>query len=317
MISLIIPTYNSSQTVGACLDSVFRSSYDDIEVFVVDDASTDDTIRIIKEYPVKLIQLKERVGAAKARNIGARQAEGDILFFLDSDVTVIKDTLSRIIKFMKDHARYSAVIGSYTVKTEPNNFFTVYKNLVHHFTHQNSNGDASTFWGACGAIRKKVFDDVGGFRQRWRGAYVEDIELGYILTNKGYKIFLDNGIQVMHHKKYGFASIVRSDVFHRAVPWTKIILEHRIFRKHLNIQTSNVLSIPVCYLMLVGAVYSSVLFTTMGLLFLYLNQGIFYFVYNKKSLPFTLRFILMHYFSYMYQLVGMILGLVYYILKVR
>ena len=70
---------------------------------------------------------------------------------------------------------------------------------------QNSNADANTFWAGCGAIRRSVFKDVGGFdEKKYKKPSIEDIDLGYRLSQKGYKIFLDKDIQVKHLKSWNF-----------------------------------------------------------------------------------------------------------------
>ena len=82
MISVIIPSYNSADSIGQLLDSIYMSEFKDFEVLVVDDNSADSSIDIIRSYPAKLVNLDENGGPANARNIGAKFAKGDILFFL-------------------------------------------------------------------------------------------------------------------------------------------------------------------------------------------------------------------------------------------
>ena len=67
-----------------------------------------------------------------------------------------------------------------------------YRNLLHHFVHQHGNSEASTFWAGCGAIRRSVFEEMGGFdEQRFPTPSIEDIELGYRLRQAGHRILLD------------------------------------------------------------------------------------------------------------------------------
>ena len=79
--SIIVPNYNSERTIKTCLDSLSKLDYSNYEVIVVDDNSTDRSMDIIKKYPVRLIQQKQRVGAAETRNIGVRASSGDIIMF--------------------------------------------------------------------------------------------------------------------------------------------------------------------------------------------------------------------------------------------
>lgn len=85
-ITAVIPTYNRSKTIGRALGSVFAQTRPPEEVIVIDDASTDDTIEVIKQFPiVKLLRTETNQGAAHARNVGIQQAKGDYIAFLDSD----------------------------------------------------------------------------------------------------------------------------------------------------------------------------------------------------------------------------------------
>src|SRR3990172_12839926 len=93
-ISVIIPNYNACATIGRCLEAVFSSRYENFEVIVVDDCSTDDSVEIIERFPCKLIRLPARSGAARARNVGALSSTGELLFFTDSDCFVLEDTLT-------------------------------------------------------------------------------------------------------------------------------------------------------------------------------------------------------------------------------
>ena len=83
-ISIIIPVYNSSFTLKECLDSIFSSTFKDYEVIVVSGNSTDDSIKIAKQFQIKIIELPENKGPAFARNEGAKISKGDILLFIDS-----------------------------------------------------------------------------------------------------------------------------------------------------------------------------------------------------------------------------------------
>ena len=96
MISLIIPFFNSDQTIKECLDSVFNNKFKDYEVITVSDKSTDNSLNIVRNYNCKIIELNENRGPAFARNTGANSASGDVLFFLDSDCILKNDALNNI-----------------------------------------------------------------------------------------------------------------------------------------------------------------------------------------------------------------------------
>ena len=84
-LSVIVPAYNAKATLPALLDSLSVQSYNDYEVVVVDDFSRDRTPRIARDHQCKLITLSENHGPAYCRNIGIKNALGEILVFTDSD----------------------------------------------------------------------------------------------------------------------------------------------------------------------------------------------------------------------------------------
>ena len=79
-ISVIVPNYNGGRTIGRCLEALFASSYDNFEVIVVDDCSSDGSAEIIRRFPCRPVLLDERSGASRARNIGAQNSAGEVLF---------------------------------------------------------------------------------------------------------------------------------------------------------------------------------------------------------------------------------------------
>jgi len=249
-VSVVIPVYNAEFTIRKCLKSIYNSEYKKIEVIVVDDASQDDSVDIAEDFDCKIIKLEKNAGAANARNIGAQKAKGDIIFFTDSDCTVLPDTISKIIKILKTTKDISAVIGSYTMRTPIKNFISTFHNLRHHYTHQTSQEKAMTFWTGCGAIKRKIFNELGGFNINYKAATIEDIEFGYRVFKAGYKIQLNKDIFVTHHKRFNLFKLMKTDVMCRAIPWTKLMLETGTFRSDLNTTTSNGLAVMLVYLSL-------------------------------------------------------------------
>lgn len=97
LISVIIPTYNASVYVSQCLETVLAQSYTNLEVIVVDDGSEDDTVQLVKRYPVKLIQ-QENLGAAAARNAGIIAATGEYIHFMDVDDLINLEFYERMLE---------------------------------------------------------------------------------------------------------------------------------------------------------------------------------------------------------------------------
>src|ERR1700678_1803497 len=93
LVSIIVPTYNRSSKLADCLKALCAQSYENIEIIVADDDSTDDTLGVAKEMMaadprVKLVQNPVNMGASTARNRAITEACGDYIFFTDDDVLV-------------------------------------------------------------------------------------------------------------------------------------------------------------------------------------------------------------------------------------
>lgn len=242
-ISVIVPVYNGGPQLGKCLDALLDSEFPAFEVLVVDDGSTDGSVAVARSRGLEVLPLKVRSGPAAARNHGARHARGSILLFVDADVVVRKDTLSRIAALFRARPEVAAAFGSYDDAPPEMNFVSQYKNLQHHFIHQQSSSEAETFWAGCGAVRRAAFHVVGGFNaEKYVKPSVEDIELGYRLRRKGYLITLDKENQVKHLKRWTFSSLLRTDILNRAVPWSQLILEDDGMINDLNLRLSDRLS---------------------------------------------------------------------------
>ena len=235
-VSVVIPARNAQDFLRRCLAHLNRSTDCRFEVIVVDDASSDATSNVAEELGARVIRLATRSGPAAARNRGTVEAREDILVFVDADVLVQPDTIGRLADRLKHDC--DAVFGSYDVHPTAPNLVSQYKNLLHHFVHQQASRQAGTFWAGCGAILASKFAEVGGFSETYHRPCIEDIELGVRLKNRGYRIELDPDIQVTHLKHWTFKTMLWADVFDRALPWTQLILEQGAIPNDLNLKTS-------------------------------------------------------------------------------
>ncbi|WP_081972654.1 glycosyltransferase family 2 protein [Leptolyngbya sp. KIOST-1] len=305
-ISVIIPVYNGGESFRLCLDSLKQSSRLPDEVIVVADGDTDGSWQVAKESGATVFRYDSAGGPARARNQGARLARGEILFFIDADVTVGCDTILGVEKAFQQDINLAALIGSYDDQPGAPNFLSQYKNLFHHYTHQISSEKASTFWGACGAVRADAFRAVGGFDERYLKPCVEDIELGYRLRRAGYTIRLCKHIQVKHLKCWQPVSLLRAEIFYRALPWTELILSQGQPMNDLNLDRTNKLSVVLSWLALgclVGGWVNPFLWivaiaTMIGLLVV--NQRVYRFFWHKRGAWFALRVIPWHWFYFLY-----------------
>jgi GT2 family glycosyltransferase len=126
-------------------------------------------------------------------------------------------------------------MGSYDDSPADPSLVSQFKNLMHSFVHQHGRRRAVTFWGGCGAVKRDLFLQHGGLDESYRRPSIEDIEFGFRLMHAGAKLALDPEIQCTHLKKWTFWELVKTDVFQRGIPWTKLILRTHFLPDDLNL----------------------------------------------------------------------------------
>jgi glycosyltransferase involved in cell wall biosynthesis len=315
-LSVIVPVRNGGMTLARCLQGLAESDYSHFEVIVVDDWSTDNTPQIVERSGAQFLRAPQPMGPGGARNWGARHATGEIMVFVDADVVVPPEILRLFAEDFLDDPDLAAVFGSYDDTPARQNFLSQYKNLMHHYVHQISSESAVTFWAGCGAMRKAVFDEFGGFdAEKYPQPSIEDIALGHRLHVAGRKIRLDKRIQAKHLKRWTLRSLLRADIYCRAVPWTKLILESRKIPRDLNLAYASQLSA----FLVVGVLTSFVLIGlhVVGLMrlpwlpplaamvaamiaLLALNWDVYRFFFRKRGFWFATRVVPAHWFYYLY-----------------
>lgn len=100
--SIIIPVFNVEKYIGKCIDSIMNQTYQDFEVIVVNDGTKDNSMNIVKNYDVKIIN-QQNQGLSAARNTGVKEAKGEYILFLDSDDSIEKDLLKELNKSLKNN----------------------------------------------------------------------------------------------------------------------------------------------------------------------------------------------------------------------
>ena len=221
----------------------------------VDSGSTDQSVGNAREHGAEVLQTAGRQGPAAARNLGAARAGGDILLFVDADCSVAPETLDQILEVFSREPDLDALFGSYDDSPSAAGLIARYKNLQHHYVHQQGAEEATTFWAGCGAIRKRVFESLGGFdTRRYERPSIEDIELGYRLRRAGGRIRLAKQVQVTHHKAWTLGGVLRSDLLDRGIPWTLLILESQPAEAALNVDARGRWSVVLAALVVLGLV---------------------------------------------------------------
>jgi GT2 family glycosyltransferase len=249
-LSIVIPCHDQASELELCLAALAAAPLEGMECIVVDDASTEAITGVrTSGIPVRFLRLPVCRGAAAARNRGAQQATGDILVFLDADVRVHPDTLALIAAAFARNPNLEALIGSYDDTPSAPGFHSRYRNLFNCYVHHTGRRDASTFWTACGAVRRETFLEHGGFDEHPHR--IDDVEFGTRLFHAGRHIELCPEIQVQHRKSWSFLSSVKTDIWLRGIPWTFVILKYGRMPNTLNLDYRNRVSVALVWLAVV------------------------------------------------------------------
>jgi glycosyltransferase involved in cell wall biosynthesis len=320
-ISLIIPVHNGGEKFKQSLASVLQADPAPLEIIVVVDGGSDSSQYFAEASGAKILMTPVTSGPARARNLGARAAKGDLLFFIDADVTITSDAITQIAAAFQQNSGLAALIGSYDDAPAEANFLSQYRNLLHHYVHQTGNENASTFWGACGVVRREIFLELGGFDEKYCQPCVEDIELGYRFKRAGHRIRLLKTLQVKHLKRWEFAAMLQTDFFQRALPWTELILRERGMINDLNLKTSSRISAASVYGLLGASAISCRWPALAGVvalliaLLLAVNAPVYRFFWRKRGLRFALQTIPCHWLYYLYSGLAFVVGTMQFYFK--
>ena len=204
-LSIVIVSYNVCRFVAQCLDSVQKASSGiDVEVFVVDNASSDDTVsHLTQHYPwVKVIVNNDNLGFSRANNLAIRQAQGEYVLLLNPDTIVAEPTLRACVDFMDAHpqagglgVRMHNADGSLAPESRraiPSPWVSMLKMLGftkrYYMSHLSWNepGRIEVVSGAFFLLRRKALDEVGLLDEDFF-MYGEDIDLSYRLLKGGWE----------------------------------------------------------------------------------------------------------------------------------
>lgn len=205
MLSVVIPATDAPATLARCLAALARSG---------------------EPHEVEVVREPRFAGPAAARNAGVARTRGEVVVFVDADVEVHPDALSRLRGALDRDPALAAVFGAYDDRPAAPATVSRFRNLLHHHVHTTAAGPATTFWAGLGAIRREAFDAVGGFdARRYPRPSIEDIELGMRLHAAGRRIVLDPAARGTHLKRWTLRSMLRADLAARGAPWVALRLE--------------------------------------------------------------------------------------------
>ncbi|MFH1307819.1 MAG: glycosyltransferase family A protein [archaeon] len=175
-VSVVIPTYNEEKDIPKAIESLRKQSYKNIEIIIVDDGSSDNTINKIKKFENIRLLRQNHKGPGEARNLGAKNAKGKILAFADSDMTFDKNYIKNLIKPILDNKKIVGTTHDYEVVENPENIWSRCWGKVR-IDRRKVDLNGGKLKTAFRAIRKDKFLELGGFDSRY--GYADDLTLWF------------------------------------------------------------------------------------------------------------------------------------------
>lgn len=206
-ISVVVCTYNGSRTLRECLEALGQLDYPDYEVIVVDDGSTDDSARIAKEYPVRLISTANR-GLSAARNTGMDAAKGSIVAYTDDDAFPDPHWL-KYLAWTFLNTDCAGVGGPNIPPPDDEALAECVANAPGGPVHVLISATEAEHIPGCNcAFRKENLEAVGGFDPQFRTAG-DDVDLCWRFLEKGWKLGFHAGAMVWHRRRASLSTYWR------------------------------------------------------------------------------------------------------------
>lgn len=218
-LSVVLPVLDGARTLPRCLAALRASTLTDFEIVAIDDGSSDATASILAAAGVDVL-LRNGVpaGCFAARNQGARAACGRVLLFIDADVEVAPDTLAKVWSRCGEGGE-DAIIGLYALEHPHRNLASRYKNAWIRWSYLRHGEDVDWFFTAIGAVRRQVWERVGGFAETFdRATGGGDVDFGRRLREAGVRVRLDRTLAVVHRRRFSVWTLLVND-FRRARGW--------------------------------------------------------------------------------------------------
>lgn len=224
-LSISIVNWNTKDLLKECLNSIYENSYKDIEVFVVDNNSSDGSAEMVMRNftKVNLISNTHNYGFAKANNEAIKESHGKYILILNPDVILFKDTISKMINFMDTHPAAGAIgiklLNKKGVEIKTGYFrklpsilqvFLFYtmleklslksnylRNKYWELTDTSTVKEIPQIPGACLLLRRDAIKEIGIFDERFQ-LFFEDVDLCCRIRQSGWKIFFVPDITAIH-----------------------------------------------------------------------------------------------------------------------
>ena len=198
--SVIVPVYNGARTIARCLESLLSQSEGGrtCEILVVDDASQDETLSVVAQYPqIRLIRQEVNAGPAAARNRGAREATGDIILFTDADCVPGERWLQAMQRSFAD-PRVMGVKGVYRTRQREMTARVIQLEFEYRYRAMSRRPTIDFIDTYSAGYRRTLFLEFGGFDAAFPVPSTEDIDLSFRIAAKGHRLIFNPDAHVYH-----------------------------------------------------------------------------------------------------------------------
>ncbi|GAA2349061.1 glycosyltransferase family 2 protein [Dactylosporangium salmoneum] len=297
LVSVIVPNYNYAESLDLCLRSVLDQTYPNLEVLVVDDCSTDGSVAVAQALGVRVISTGTNGGCGNARNVGVAATTGEILYFVDSDVSLAPDAVATAVRLLRDDPAIGCVCG--IEDPEPllhDSLVARYRGLQYHYWSVTAEGDITFLFPALCALRRDVFEDVGPFNPALR--QTEEVDYGYRLTRR-WRMVLTREVRGRHDHDHDLRGLLRK-LFHRGRLRVPLYLRARRFASGFETQSrawGSLAAAAALPALLLGLASPWLLVVPAALLVASLacDAGMYAFVLRRNGPAFLLAFAALHY----------------------
>jgi|WetSurMetagenome_2_1015567.scaffolds.fasta_scaffold31348_2 cellulose synthase/poly-beta-1,6-N-acetylglucosamine synthase-like glycosyltransferase len=252
-ISIIIPAYNSQQTIRECLTAVLNQDWDGkMEVILVNDGSTDKTGEIVTEFKQIVVINIPNGGVSRATNVGIQASHYELIVLVDSDVILEQDWLRNVIPCFSDD-KVGAVTG---------NVLTANTDFIGKLTgyHTELRIDRRPFYveaagGANTAYRRQALLDVGFFNENLKVG--QDKDLSQRLNSAGYLIILNKKARCKHYWRTKLTSYFRQQYNYA---FYHLDIAQKSKRTHNQVSTLGmIIQVPLTFIILIAAILGGIL----------------------------------------------------------
>ncbi|MEV6692138.1 glycosyltransferase [Micromonospora sp. NPDC051196] len=212
LVSVIVPNYNYAESLDLCLRSILDQTYPNIELLMVDDCSTDQSVAVAEALGVRVLSTGSNGGCGTARNVGAAHTDGELICYVDSDLALAPDAIASAVRILRAEPAVGAVCG--IQDPEPllhDTMVSRYRGLQYHYWSLSSEGDVSFLFPAVCMIRRTVYDEIGPFNPALR--QTEEVDYGYRLTRR-HRMRLTSEVRGRHDHDHELRGLLRK-LFHR------------------------------------------------------------------------------------------------------